>query len=146
MTLLPYDPYRTLVNNMRKEFDRFFSNLPVDIDSDYSFGKFAVDVYETENEIVATCDLPGLEKKDDVNIEIDNNILNISGVLNRSYEVQENQMYRKERYTGRFQRSITLPSPVSQEGVSASYRNGVLEVRMPKLKIENKKKIDIKFE
>ena len=146
MTLLPYDPYRTLVNNMRKEFDRFFSNLPVDIDSDYSFGKFAVDVYETENEIVATGDLPGLEKKDDVNIEIDNNILNISGVLNRSYEVQENQMYRKERYTGRFQRSITLPSPVSQEGVSASYRNGVLEARMPKLKIENKKKIDINFE
>lgn len=54
-------------------------------------------------------------------------------------------MYRKERYVGRFQRSIQLPSAVSQEGVKASYKNGVLEVRMPKLSEEHKRRIDVDF-
>lgn len=54
-------------------------------------------------------------------------------------------MYRKERYTGSFHRAITLPSLVSTEGVSATYKNGVLEVKMLKTTPNNKKKIDVEF-
>ncbi len=89
---------------------------------------------------MATCDIPGLEKKEDVNIDIDNNILTITGSINRANEVKEENLHRQERFVGRFQRSISLPSSVSSEGVTATYKNGVLEIRMPKTKPDTKKK------
>lgn len=144
MALVPYDPFRQL-SNMRKEFDRVFSDFPIAFDHEQGLGNIRMDVHETENEVVATCDIPGLEKKEDVNIDIENNRLSISGSINRSNEIKEENMYRKERYTGRFQRMITLPSTVSHDGVKATYRNGVLEVRMPKLEKDTKKKIDVDF-
>lgn len=144
MPLVPYDPFRQL-SNMRKEFDHFFSDFPSIFGSEHNWGGIRVDVHETENEVVATCDLPGLEKKEDVNIHIENNMLNISGSINRTNEVKDENMHRKERFSGRFHRSVPLPNPVSQEGVKATYRNGVLEVRMPKEKEGNQKTIDVEF-
>ncbi len=145
MSLIPYEPFRYL-NNMRREFDRFFNtDFPVFRSFGQSFGEPRVDIYETENEVVATCDLPGLEKKDDVNIFVDNNVLHISGTINRVNEVREENMHRQERFVGRFQRSIGLPASVSAEGVKATYKNGVLEIRMPKVQSDSRKKIDIEF-
>lgn len=144
MALVPYDPFRSL-SNMKKEFERFFSDFPYALENDFGFGGIRVDVYETENEVVATCDLPGLEKKDDVEIEISNNKLQISGTIERSTEIKEENLYRSERHYGRFQRTISLPCAVSEEGAKATYRNGVLEIRMPKLEKDTKKKIDIDF-
>ena len=145
MASTPYDPFRQLVN-MRRDFDRIFSELPFDFGGDKNhFGNIKVDVYETENEVVATCDIPGLEKSEDVNIDIENNVLTISGSMNKTNETKEKNMYSKERYTGSFQRVITLPSPVTIEGVSATYKNGVLEVKMPKTTPNKKKKIDVDF-
>lgn len=144
MSLVPYEPFRQL-SSMRKEFDRFFSDFPIAYNNEQSFGGIRVDVHETANEVVATCDIPGLEKKEDVDIDIENNMLTISGSINRTNEVKEENMFRKERYVGRFQRAIALPSQVSYEGVRATYKNGVLEVRMPKLMKDNKRKIDVDF-
>ncbi|UFJ40329.1 Hsp20/alpha crystallin family protein [Brevibacillus humidisoli] len=144
MPLVPYEPFRQL-ENMRRQLDRFFTNdFPALATSPY-FGNLNVDVYETENEVVATCDIPGLEKKEDVNIDIDNNILTISGSVNRVNEVKEEQIHRQERFVGRFQRSIGLPHSVSTEGVRATYRNGVLEIRMPKLQGDSRRRIDVQF-
>lgn len=146
MSLIPYEPFRQL-ENMKRELDRFFnSDFPVFRTGSASFfGHLNVDVYETENEVVATCDIPGLEKKEDVNIDIDQNILTISGTVNRVTEIKQEQMHRQERFVGRFQRSITLPHNVSAEGVTATYKNGVLEIRMPKQRGENKRRIDVQF-
>lgn len=144
MSLVPYDPFRQL-SNMRKEFDRFFTDLPFAFESEQRLGGIRIDVHETENEVVATCDIPGLEKKEDVHLDIENNRLSISGTINRTNEVKEENMFRKERFVGRFQRAITLPSPVKHEGVKATYKNGVLEVRMPKLATDQRKKIDVDF-
>lgn len=144
MALVPYDPFKQLAN-MRKDFDRFFSDFPLTFGTEHNFGGIRVDVLETENEVVTTCDIPGLEKKEDVHIDIENNTLSISGSINRRNETKEENMYRKERYVGRFHRSVPLPSPVSHEGVKASYKNGVLEVKMPKLIQDNSKKIDVDF-
>jgi HSP20 family protein len=72
-------------------------------------------------------------------------MLSISGFINRVNEVKEEKMQRQERFVGRFQRSISLPSNVSSEGIKATYKNGVLEIRMPKIKPDTKKKIDVDF-
>ncbi len=144
MALTPYDPFRQL-SNMRREFDRFLSDFPFPFEHEQGTGGIRVDVHETENEVIATCDVPGLENKEDVDIDIENNRLSISGSINRTNEVNDENMFRKERYVGRFQRMVTLPSPVSHEGVKATYRNGVLEVRMPKLVKESRKRIDVDF-
>lgn len=146
MSLIPYEPFRYF-DNFRREFDRFFSPDFADFRNmaGHNFVNPSVDVYENENEVIATCDIPGLEKKEDVNIDIESNILSISGAINRVNEVKDEHLHRHERFTGRFQRSINLPARVSAEGVKATYKNGVLEVRMPKMKDDIKKKIDIEF-
>jgi HSP20 family protein len=144
MPLVPYEPFRQL-DNMRKEFDRLFSDFPSHFGMDHNLGGIRVDVHETDNEVIATCDIPGLEKREDVDIDIENNILSISGTINRSNEIKEENMHRKERFVGRFHRAVSLPSPVSEEGIKATYKNGVLEVRMPKLMKDTKKRIDVEF-
>jgi len=144
MALVPYDPFREL-SSFRREFDRIFSDFPHISDQHDNLGGIRVDIHETANEVVVSCDIPGLENKEDVDIDIENNTLSISGSINRTNEVNEENMYRKERYVGRFHRSVSLPSPVSHEGVKASYRNGVLEVKMPKVMKDNRKRIDVDF-
>jgi len=144
MSLVPYEPFRQL-ENMRKEFDHFFSDFPSLFASDYNLGGLRVDIHESDHEIIATCDIPGLESKEDVNIDIENNMLSISGSISRSDEIKEENMHRQERFVGRFHRSISLPSPVAHEGVTATYKNGVLKVRMPKASQDDKKKIDVQF-
>lgn len=146
MPLIPYEPFRHL-DNMRRELDRF---IPEDwslLRGDFakSLGNISIDVHETDQEVVAKCDIPGLEKREDVSIDIDNNMLTIGGTLNRVSESKDERMHRQERYTGRFHRSIGLPANVSAEGVTAVYKNGVLEVRMPKLKGDAKKRIEVQF-
>ncbi|MGN7943047.1 Hsp20/alpha crystallin family protein [Virgibacillus sp. 6R] len=144
MSLHPYVPLHRFAN-LRKDFDHFFQDFPSIIGDEQSFGGIKVDVHETETEVVAICDIPGLEKKEDVDIQIEQSTLKISGSINRTNEVKEEKMYRKERYVGNFHRQIPLPSPISEEGVKASYKNGVLEVRMPKLQKESKRRIDVEF-
>lgn len=144
MALVPYDPFRQL-SSFRAEMDRLFPDFPFSFNHEQHFGSMRIDVHETEHEIIATCDLPGLESKEDVSIQIDHQNLNISGVMKRSHEVKEENMHRQERFVGRFQRSILLPGPVEHEGITASYKNGVLEVRMPKLASDQKRNIDVQF-
>ncbi|MFD1955139.1 Hsp20/alpha crystallin family protein [Paenibacillus thailandensis] len=144
MSLIPYEPFRHF-ENIRKEIDRLMPNDFHSFNLHRNWGSLNVDVHETETEVVVHCDIPGLEKKEDVSIDIDNNVLSISGTMNRSHEVKEENMHRQERYVGRFHRSISLPAPVTTEGVKASYKNGVLEVRMPKTRPGDKKRIDIDF-
>lgn len=146
MPLVPYEPFRHL-DNIRREFDNFFATgLPAfRTGFGQNFGNPSIDVYETEKEVVAKCDIPGLEKKEDVNIEIDNNVLMISGTVNKVNEMKDEHLHRQERFFGRFQRAVSLPAGVSAEGVRATYKNGVLEVRMPKSQMDTRKKIDIEF-
>lgn len=144
MPLIPYEPFRHL-EGWKRDLDRLFNDFPAFVRGDQTFGVHRIDVYETDNEVVATCDIPGLEKKEDIQIDIDGNMLTISGTINRTNEVKEEQMHRQERFFGRFQRSVSLPAAVSEEGVTATYKNGVLEVRMPKAKPQSKRQIDIRF-
>ena len=135
MSLLPDDSFKQL-SNVRKDFDRMFSAFPFDLsffdNMLGNFGGMKVDVHEIATEVIATCDIPGLEKDDDIQINVEQHMLSIRGSINTTTEIKEENMFRQERYAGSFHRSISLPSPVSRDAVKATYRNGVLAVRMQK--------------
>jgi len=142
--LIPYDPIRQ-IDAMRRSMDRLFEDWPLAGRFMENAGYGRIDLFETENELVAQCELPGLESKEDVEIDVDQQTLTISGRLKAAEHVKEEQFHRRERFYGKFTRSVSLPVPVASEGISASYRNGILEIRMPKLKGDQRKRIDVQF-
>jgi HSP20 family protein len=140
MALIPYEPFRYM-DNIRREMDRFFG-FPWGAD----FHGPRVDVYETDQEVIAQCEIPGLESKDDINIEIRENMLELRGTIKRSRETKEEHFHRQERFTGAFHRSITLPAPVVTDDTRAEYRNGILEITMPKAEPQRqRRRIEVNF-
>jgi HSP20 family protein len=90
-----------------------------------------VDIYETDDALILKAELPGVSK-DDVSIEIHQNTLILRGQRKHEAEVKEENYHRVERAYGSFQRSFMLPTLVDQEHVQATYKDGVLELRLPK--------------
>ena len=90
-----------------------------------------MDLVETEEHFVLRADLPGLAEGD-VNIEVQDGTLAISGERKAEHEEREKGWYRIERSFGSFHRSLTLPDGVDSDGIDASFANGVLVVRIPK--------------
>lgn len=103
----------------------------------------AVDVYEDDDAFHIRADLPGL-KSEDIDITLDNNTLSISGEKKNENETKEENVYRSERYYGKFLRSIELPSAVDTSKIEANYKNGVLEIAVPKTEEARPKQIKIK--
>ncbi len=97
---------------------------------DRPFG-IPVNVYETENEVVVKAELPGA-KKEDLDINLQDNTLTIKGQTHEETEVKEENFYRRELRTGSFFRAVPLPVEVKSEELKASYENGVLTVTAPK--------------
>ncbi len=102
-----------------------------------------IDVFETDKEVVATADMPGLEKKD-ININITEDKLEISTETKREEEKKEKGYIYKERRGESYYRSVLLPATVDPSNAKATYNNGVLEVKMQKTEV--KKKIPLKVE
>src|SRR5436309_2806244 len=91
----------------------------------------AVDVWETENELVYAFDLPGIPE-DKISLELEDGVLTVSAERERSHELSDERLYRFERRFGSFSRSVSLPQGIDEEQVSADYHDGVLEVRVAK--------------
>jgi HSP20 family protein len=91
----------------------------------------AVDIYETENELVLKADLPDVNEKD-IDVRIENNMLTVRGERKFEQKVKEDNYLRIERTYGAFSRSFSLPNTVNSEAIKAEYKNGVLTVEMPK--------------
>jgi HSP20 family protein len=91
----------------------------------------AVDIYETENELVLKADLPEVSEKD-LDIRVENNMLTIRGERKFEQKVNEDNYLRIERTYGSFSRSFSLPNTVNTEAIKADYKNGVLTVQLPK--------------
>ena len=104
----------------------------------------AVDIYETENDLVVKADLPDLNEKD-LDIRVENNMLTIRGERKFEQSVSEDSYLRVERAYGAFSRSFTLPNTVNADAIQAEYRNGVLTVRMPKREESKPKQIKVKL-
>jgi HSP20 family protein len=101
-----------------------------------------VDIYETDEALILKAELPGVSK-DDVSIEIHQNTLVLRGQRRHEAEVKEDRYHRVERAYGSFQRSFMLPTLVDQEHVRATYRDGVLELRLPKSEATKPKRVAI---
>ena len=102
----------------------------------------AVDIYETENELVLKADLPDVNEKD-LDVRVENNMLTIRGERKFEQKVKEENYLRIERTYGSFSRSFSLPNTVNTESIKAEYKNGVLTVEMPKRAESKPKQVKI---
>ena len=135
MALIRWEPLGEL-NTIQSEMNRLFNNFfegtaPSNGPAGVPRWVPAMDLVETEDEFVLRADLPGLSEGD-VGIELEENVLTISGERKVEHEEREGGYYRVERGWGSFARSLTLPEGVSAENIRASFDRGVLEVRVPK--------------
>ncbi|MCL6560926.1 MAG: Hsp20/alpha crystallin family protein [Firmicutes bacterium] len=132
MSIMRWDPFGE-ISNLRNQMNRFFDqtfrrNL---FPGPESFGP-RIDLYQTETDVVATAELPGVESKDDIEVSVTPDALSIKGELKRTHNVKDEHFFHSERYFGSFSRTLPLPAEVKPEETRASYENGVLEIRMPK--------------
>jgi HSP20 family protein len=105
----------------------------------------AVDIYETDKEIVMKAELPEMQEKD-IEIKVEDTILIVAGERKMEKEVKEENYHRIERSYGSFHRSFTLPHSVDRENIKASYKDGVLKVVLPKREEVKPKQIKIDIE
>lgn len=143
--LTPYWMNRSIASDIFDEMDHFFNDwnrLPstFKIYDERSFAP-ASEMSETEDQFIMSVDLPGM-KKDDIKIEMVDNILTISG--ERKYESTENKkVQRYEKAYGFFKRSFTLPASVDSDKIEAKYEDGVLELHLPKTQAAKPRQIEI---
>jgi len=146
MALARWTPYRDLMavrDEMNRVLNEAFGRGSTD-ESAWFSGAWSppVDIYETDDALVMKAELPGFSK-DDIHIEMKENTLVIRGERRREDEVKEGSYHRTERVYGAFQRSFLLPTTVDQEKVRASYKDGVLELRLPKVQAAQPKRISV---
>ncbi|MCI4446178.1 MAG: Hsp20/alpha crystallin family protein [Candidatus Aminicenantes bacterium] len=146
MAITKWDPFRDLMV-LRDRMNRLFEDLvssPRFEESELiqSTWSPAVDIYETENELVLTAELPGVEEKD-VEIKIEDNTLTLKGERKFEKETKEENYHRIERAYGSFFRSFSLPNYIDQEKISAEYENGLLRIHMPKKSEVKPRKVKI---
>jgi HSP20 family protein len=146
MAMIRWEPAREL-QAIQQEMNRLFGSA-FDTQGGLANGGAAsrwippMDVVEDDEHFVVRADLPGVEEKD-VNVELEDNVLTISGERKSDVEERKEGYYRIERAYGAFSRSLTLPEGIDPEGVKASFSNGVLEVRIPKPEERKPRKVAI---
>jgi HSP20 family protein len=144
-----WDPFRTLLD-IQREMNRLFNTGlagKVGEETGLMEGIWspALDVYETESDVVVKAELPGI-KPEDVNISMVGDTLTIKGERKQEEEVKKENYYRLERCYGSFQRSVRLSTDVDPNKVKATYKDGVLKITLPKSEEVKPKKIEIKAE
>lgn len=143
MTIVRWEPIREL-SSLQNEMNRLFNTV---FDTPVAGGTNrrwvpAMDLVETADGFVLRADLPGLTQAD-VNIEIEDTVLTVSGERKAEHEAREEGFYRLERAFGAFSRSLTLPKGVDADAVRASFEHGVLEVFIPKPEARKPRRIEI---
>ena len=103
----------------------------------------ALDVYEQKDDLIVKAEIPGLTK-DEIDISLEGNTLTIKGEKKKEEEVKEEDYYRCERTYGAFSRSVELPVAVQTHKVNAAFKNGVLEIRLPKTEEAKKSVVKVK--
>lgn len=133
------------LSDLRNEIDRLFE-LPLaslsqstQLLSDWTP---ALDVHEDKNNIIVKAELPGM-KKEEIEISLHDGSLSISGERKAEQKYADAEVYRAERFVGRFQRTLALPSAVAVEKVKAQYKDGVLTITLPKTEEAKPKQIEV---
>jgi len=135
---------------MERNFDRFFRHPFSFMTPSMLFRDFpklgdlspAVDIYEEGGDMVVKAELPGISRED-LNVSITENTLTITGEKKQEEKVDKKDYHRLERSYGSFRRTFRLPDNVSPDKARASFKDGVLEVRLPRTRATKQKKINI---
>ncbi|MCL4479362.1 MAG: Hsp20/alpha crystallin family protein [Deltaproteobacteria bacterium] len=149
MAITKWSPLRELESTMER-FNRLFDENIGRLrftDEELATGTWypSVDIYETKDEVVLKAELPGMEKKD-FSIEVKDNMLMLKGERKFERETKEENYYRIERSYGTFHRSFTLPAAVDRDKIKAKYREGILEISMPKVESAKPKQVSVDIE
>ena len=143
--LMRRDTFEALERQMEDMFGRMFRGWPSRrLDTDYVGWVPPLDMVDRKSELLLRADLPGLDRKD-IQLSVDNGVLTLQGSRQQEKEDKSDDFYAMERWAGAFSRSIALPQGVDPEHIEASFKNGVLEIHIPKTKEAKAKgtKIDI---
>ena len=146
MALTRWNPVSRDVVGIQDEvnrlFDDFFGRGVQRGDVNASFAP-PVDVEETSEEFVIRADLPGMDQKD-IQVRLMGDVLTVRGQRTRENKTANGNLHRTERVHGTFERTFTLGSPVRNDGVTAAYRDGVLEIHVPKAEEAKVREIEVK--
>jgi HSP20 family protein len=101
-----------------------------------------IDILEREGDLVVRAAIPGIDPKD-LDVQVEENVLTIRGESRHESETKDEKVYRREISAGRFVRSIRLPEGLNLEGIDAEFRNGIVTIRLPRLKEERAKALKV---
>ncbi len=141
MAIVRFDPFREL-SGLQNEVNRMLSRFSGESSVQRESWMPSVDVIETDGAIKLKADLAGMDPED-IKLEVQDNVLTVSGERKFEEEVKDDKYYRIERRYGSFSRSLALPQGVDADKIEASYENGVLEVTVPKVEVPKAKRISV---
>jgi len=138
MSLIPWKPFSNLENFFDEEdwFVPVFSRLDKI--------RPEMDVYETDKDVIAEVNLPGIDPEK-INISVEDGVLKISGTKEEKKEEKKKGYWKKEIRRGSFERMVSLPAPIKEDKIEASYEKGILKIIMPKAEPKKKSKIKVKI-
>ena len=133
------------LSSLRDELDRLFESPWTELARTsqlLSGWTPALDIHEDKDNFIVRAELPGM-KREEIDVSLHDGLLSISGErkLDQKYEAAE--VYRTERFFGKFQRTVTLPAPVASDKVKAQYKDGVLTITLPKTEAAKPKQIEV---
>ena len=137
----PFNRLSSLRDEVNRLFDGSFPNLSRDAGF---FGGWApaLDVHQDKDHVYLKVELPGM-KKEDINISLHDGMLTISGERKMDEEATEGEVFRTERFFGKFHRSVSLPTSIDSGKVNAAYKDGILTVTLPKTEEAKPKQIEV---
>jgi len=142
-TLSRWEPFRGALT-LQDQVNRLFGDVLDQTREESNLKSWApaVDIHETEHELIVKADLPGVDPKD-LDIRVENNLLTIRGERKFEKKVNEDNYLRVERAYGSFSRSFSLANTVNPEAIKADYQNGVLTLNIPKREEAKPKQIKV---
>jgi HSP20 family protein len=149
MSLIRWDPFSNIAT-LQDRINRLFEDAFPRADDEEDLSAGAVwrpyaDIFETDSGVTILMDLPGVEKED-VSVEVKENILSITGSRTCEAAVDDNQYYRRERSTGSFKRSFGMRGAVAPDKIRASFKNGVLRIELEKPLEEKPRQVSVKID
>jgi HSP20 family protein len=143
--MIRWDPFRdlnTLQDRMNRLFEEANRGWRSGEPASASAWSPAVDIYETETEIVVKAEIPGVDRKD-IELNLEKNVLTLRGDRRFEKETKDENYHRIERAYGTFSRSFSIPAVVDESKIKADYRDGVLTIALPKTEKAKPKQIKI---
>lgn len=127
---------------LREQINRFFETIPYE---NFLGLRPSIDLFEENDQIIVQADIPGIDPKN-IEINVSENYINLRGRIEKNRDISEENYHRTERRYGSFNRNISLPVSVDHKKAQAENKNGVLEIKVPKLEKEIEKTTHLKLE